>query len=252
MFPSVSTSSAEVYTALNVRVQEGLFLSLLSQLSIAPNFKCLDIGCGSGSSTVKLADKLSDDGHVTGIDPDTVRIALAKQQFQRKNVDYLLARSVELPSCESGYDLVVSNCVMHWINYDEKLETYRQILKVLKRGGIFASCEVSRLPEQVTGILSFAPEEVRNQARLHMITEEKNKEIFHELDFEIVKIEEVVEERTFQSIDTFFDLFSATFHGKIDVKKMYYDNCHQINLQLNEDSSITMRAPFNYIIVKKK
>ena len=41
--------------------------------------RCLDLGCGSGDVTFELARRTGPGGHVTGVDLDEVKIALARE-----------------------------------------------------------------------------------------------------------------------------------------------------------------------------
>ena len=244
---------AVIYEKVNADIQQKWFSTLLSRVKIMPGSKCLDIGCGTGNNTATLADLVGDNGHVTGIDPDERRIEVANEKSKRGNIDYILGKGIDIPMCDSGYDLIVSNAVMHWVNYDERVETYRRVLSVLKNGGVLAICECSSLSDIYYQFISFFTEEERAyfQNGFHLLTAEKNMEIFQSLGFEIVQIEKVVEENTCASLDSYFEWFGATVYGKINPAKIYEENREKIHVELNEDGSLTTKRDITYIIVKK-
>ena len=246
-------NQAETYARVNVDSQQKWFTKLLSAVKIAPGSKCLDIGCGTGNNTVLLADIVGQNGHVVGIDPDMRRIEVANDKFKRVNIDYISGKSIDIPTCESGYDLIVSNVAMHWVNYEEKIETYRRVFSALRQGGVFASSEAASAFEGFHEILSFCTDEERNRFRdvAHFLTVEENREIFQNLGFEIVQIEKVIEESTNASLASYLEWFGATVHGMVDPVKIYDENRDRINIKVNKDGSVTVKRDINYITVKK-
>ena len=51
---------------------------LLSKLFINPGYTCLDVGCSTGNSRTKIAEKVGEIDLVIGSDPDKERIGTAK------------------------------------------------------------------------------------------------------------------------------------------------------------------------------
>ena len=71
------------------------------------------------------------------------------------------------------------------------------------------------------------------------------------MGFEIVTIENCVEDKIFASVDDYLDWLSASWHGKLDVWRAYNNNSESINIT-NPDGSVTYNPIRNYVIVKKK
>ena len=153
---------AESYAHTSRSIQHKWFRRLLSLLDIRSGSKCLDIGCGPGYNTVQLTDKVGSQGSVTGIDPDEDRINIAKKYHNHENVNYIVGKSTCLPPSNEGYDFIVSNAVMHRIKYDEKIATYENVLRLLKVGGVFASCEPNCFPHNVSTFLPVLPPQLHN------------------------------------------------------------------------------------------
>ncbi|MDE6005210.1 MAG: methyltransferase domain-containing protein [Oscillospiraceae bacterium] len=87
----------------------------------------LDLGCGTGTLTVKLTDF---GARIIGIDSSQNMIAKAKEQFKNiKNIEFQVCNALALPF-EQEFDVVFSNAVFHWIdNHDILLKNIYQALK---------------------------------------------------------------------------------------------------------------------------
>ncbi len=92
----------------------------------------LDLGCGTGTLTVQLADLCS---KVVGVDSSQNMIDKAKIQFG--NIEFLVCDALALPFDEE-FDVVFSNAVFHWISDHNAL--LKNIHKALKPQGILV-CE---------------------------------------------------------------------------------------------------------------
>lgn len=92
----------------------------------------LDLGCGTGTLTVQLADLCS---KVIGVDSSQNMIDKAKKEFE--NIEFLVCDALALPFYEE-FDIVFSNAVFHWINDHDAL--LKNIHKALKPQGLLV-CE---------------------------------------------------------------------------------------------------------------
>ena len=69
--------------------QRSLASGTLSNLFIEGHERVLDVGCGDGTITMQLADRISPPGGVVGIDPSPSMIAGARKLgANRPNVDF--------------------------------------------------------------------------------------------------------------------------------------------------------------------
>ena len=77
---------------------------------VAPGLDVLDLGCGSG--ILAVGAKLLDAGEVCAIDIDPISIEVAKENFERNQVDVLTAVGDVLSlQFEAEWDIVVSNII---------------------------------------------------------------------------------------------------------------------------------------------
>lgn len=72
--------------------------------------RVLDVGCGTGSTTLAVARRLGADGHCTGIDISGPMIAAARLRAEREGVPatFLLADAQEHAFAPGSFDLIVS------------------------------------------------------------------------------------------------------------------------------------------------
>lgn len=92
----------------------------------------LDLGCGTGTLTARLAGLA---GHVVGIDSSQNMIDTARKQFP--HLSFAVCNALDLPFAHA-FDLVFSNAVFHWIHDHDAL--LKIIHTVLKQPGLLV-CE---------------------------------------------------------------------------------------------------------------
>lgn len=100
---------------------------LVSLLDPQPNELVLDLGCGSGQLTQKIA-KLS--AKVIGIDSSKEMIETSKQLFPTLDFHQMDAQSFEF---NHDFDAIFSNAVLHWVT-DQKAAA-KNMFRHLKEGG---------------------------------------------------------------------------------------------------------------------
>lgn len=93
--------------------------------------KVLDIGCGDGSDSEKIAQK---GANVYGIDISKEMIKHAKAKHPK--ITFVVASADKLPFTDGEFDVVYSRFALHYLNNEEP--AFKEIFRVLKRGGIAA------------------------------------------------------------------------------------------------------------------
>ncbi|TAL68871.1 MAG: class I SAM-dependent methyltransferase [Bacteroidetes bacterium] len=109
-------------------------LELLSKLKLKGNEHLLDIGCGDGKVTAKIAEMLST-GIVVGIDSSREMIDYARKSFPEREYHNLTFQvlSADSNTFQNEFDCVFSNAALHWVK-DQKA-VWMGIAQCLKSGG---------------------------------------------------------------------------------------------------------------------
>lgn len=99
----------------------------------------VDLGCGSGEFTARLA-ALVPDGRVVGVDRDPSMIEQARRH-ERPNLQFVEAPAERVDEVvEAGSaDLVVSRAMLHWLPMSRYRRCFEGVLRVLRPGGWFHS-----------------------------------------------------------------------------------------------------------------
>jgi len=103
---------------------------LISELNLKGNEDILDLGCGNGLLTEKLA-KLVPNGNVIGVDASEGMIKVAKEK-EENNLKFLLM-DINQIDLNRQFDFIFSNATLHWIKNHKQLWT--NIYKLLNPNG---------------------------------------------------------------------------------------------------------------------
>ncbi len=104
--------------------------SLIALLQPQPGSAILDLGCGTGELTAKLAETGAE---VTGLDASESMILSARKHFPNIHFEIADATSFQLPT---QFDGIFSNATLHWIREAEKV--IERMHAHLKPGGRIA------------------------------------------------------------------------------------------------------------------
>ncbi|BAZ41615.1 type 11 methyltransferase [Calothrix sp. NIES-4101] len=108
---------------------------LLNLLSPQREESILDLGCGTGQLTAKIAET---GAKVLGIDADAAMIAKAKANYLDPNLDLNFAvADARSFAFQTNFDAVFSNAALHWIPDADAVITC--IYQALKPGGRFVA-----------------------------------------------------------------------------------------------------------------
>ncbi len=98
---SSSWIEAEGYTAL---VTGSFGRRAMDCLTLAPGLRVLDIGCGTGSTTIEIARRVSPEGAAVGIDIAPSMLTVARARAGRQNVDNVEFVVADAQSSELGVE----------------------------------------------------------------------------------------------------------------------------------------------------
>jgi SAM-dependent methyltransferase len=127
------------------KVSEKIIDMVISYIKREQKSHILDIGCGSGALSIKMAKKFPD-AEITGIDYWGKGWDYKQKQCQQnaslegvsEKITFLKASASKLPFENESFDIVVSNFVFHEVkDTKNKTDVIKEALRTVKRGGIF-------------------------------------------------------------------------------------------------------------------
>ena len=121
-----------------------------------PHARVIDLGCGGGQATRKLAAR----GYaVIGIDFAATAIELARANVIDDRVQFVVGDCLELAAFDDGaFDLAIDNHVLHCLLGADRGRFLREVARVLRPGGLLFSETMSREAELDLDALNIDPD----------------------------------------------------------------------------------------------
>lgn len=115
--------------------QHGAFVPALATgvfawLAAQPGERILDLGCGNGQLTSRIA---ATGARVQGVDASQQMVAAARD----RGLDAIHANAESLPFADASFDAVFSNAALHWVQDQDAM--LAQVHRVLRPGGRFVA-----------------------------------------------------------------------------------------------------------------
>jgi SAM-dependent methyltransferase len=123
------TWDAQAYGRNGAFVHE-LAGGVLEWLAAQPGERILDLGCGDGQLTQRIA---ATGASVVGVDASPEMLAAARS----RGIDAREGRAESLPFADQSFDAVFSNAALHWVRGQD--EMMAEVRRVLKAGGRFVA-----------------------------------------------------------------------------------------------------------------
>lgn len=109
---------------------------LVAQAELAPAQRVLDLGCGTGATTL-LAKRTEPGIEIVGLDPDEKALARARRKAERARlaIEFVQGFGDALPFPDGRFDRVLSSFMFHHLEAPEKPAVLRELRRVLRPGG---------------------------------------------------------------------------------------------------------------------
>jgi ubiquinone/menaquinone biosynthesis C-methylase UbiE len=120
---------------------QGAAMQLWEQISLPPDARCLEIGCGQGVMTRLLADRLGSPLVATDFDPDQLAAAEMRLRDLERKVDFRVVDARDMPFSDACFDAVFSFCVLHHLIRDWR-RALSEASRTLKPNGWFVCTDV--------------------------------------------------------------------------------------------------------------
>ena len=124
-----------------------------------PDPLIIDLGCGPGSLSDRLLDRVPD-ATVVAVDADPVMLALARAAHQGRPGLRFVSADLRHPGWTTALDLdrpadaAVSTTALHWLNPEALAAMYAELAQVLRPGGLLLNGDHLLLDEASSPVLA--------------------------------------------------------------------------------------------------
>jgi SAM-dependent methyltransferase len=127
--------AAEAYDRFVGRYGPELGRALIEFAGVAPPMRALDVGCGTGTLTAALAERLGAE-NVVGADPSAPFVEACRARLP--GAEFVVAAAESLPFADASFAATLSQLVVNFM--DDAEAGVREMARVTRAGGIVASC----------------------------------------------------------------------------------------------------------------
>jgi SAM-dependent methyltransferase len=126
--------AAEAYGVFMGRYSEPLADLFVEAVGVRPGQRALDVGCGPGALTARLADRLGAD-NVAAVDPSAPFVEAARQRIPGADVRQGVAERLPFP--DGSVDAALAQLVVHFMT--DPVAGLAEMARITRTGGVVAA-----------------------------------------------------------------------------------------------------------------
>lgn len=128
--------------------------SVVALVNPLPNDKILELCCGTGAVSLRIAKLMHDKVYASDLSPDQIKVAKWKARILKRKIDFSVQDASNTSYPSSFFNKVIISGALHEIKKERRLIIYHEIKRLLKNNGTFIASEPD-LPEKGWGRESF-------------------------------------------------------------------------------------------------
>ena len=251
--PTGKQLAAELYSN-NSSLQQNHSDHLLNMSQVPTDGLVLDLGCGTGYLATILSHLVGPKGKVIAIDPDSERIAIAKEKNWRPNIEYIVADDKSIPG--EGFDLIVSVHVVHWIK--DKGMLFKNLFKKLAVNGLLGFVTYDG-PHKFPQVFSKAmhdlisPDFEANTFKIMTYeTADTYQTLAHTAGFRIHLVESIPWDIWFRDTDHYLSYWAGVMQGDFSLDTVNKEKLQQFKAEHDPELKATpISADILFMVLKK-
>jgi FkbM family methyltransferase len=166
---------------------------------LKPNIDILDIGIGTGLTSIFLAKKMNNKCKITGIEPSEEMIKIAKSNLKKEELEDVInikkGLGEEIPFDDGSFDLTVSTFALRHMEIEKALNEMKRVLKNKGRAVIADICAPEKWRTGFGKIISFVAKYIisgkkkhKGESKSRVLTVKEWKGLFDEFEFKLNRI----------------------------------------------------------------
>ncbi len=181
-------------------IDYGEFMNeFLECCELKPNIAILDIGIGTGLTSIFLAKNLNKNCKIIGIEPSEEMIEIAKSNLKKENLENVInikkGIGEEIPFEDGFFDLTVSTFALRHMKIEKALGEMKRVLKNNGRIVIADICAPERWRTGFGKVISFMAKYIisgkkkhKGESKSHVLTVKEWKKLLNKFEFKIDRI----------------------------------------------------------------
>jgi SAM-dependent methyltransferase len=118
------------------RLSQGIADAVVEAADPGPGGAVLDIGCGGGSTTLAMAQRVGPQGRSVGVDVSETLVNAARQAAKGEPIEFLLGDAQDYPFEAAAFDAVMSRFGVMF--FDDPVAAFSNLHRTVKPGGKLA------------------------------------------------------------------------------------------------------------------
>lgn len=226
----------------------------LNWLNIPPNFRWLDIGCGTGALSQTIL-QYADPAEVKGIDPSEAFVNYAREHVADNRVSFQVGDAQQLPFENDQFDAAVAGLVLNFI--PDKPRALHEMMRVVTSGGLIGGyiwdyadkMQMMRVFWDAVIALNPATLDMDEGRRFPICKPEPLHDLFQSVGLDQVEVRGIDVQTRFQNFDDYWTPFlggvgpaPAYVMSLSDENRSMLRDDIQARLPVNSDGSIDLIA----------